>query len=214
MDEAARELVSDLVATALVDHCDARFAPDWDANATLVDASGQPVDVRGLVAAATEKGSADWLVRALEDEGVPGSYSIDVAALEEEQAHGREPLVQAVAACVQWRRVRIVVVAENALVVKRMGWRESVSAAFTHGHGDVYGNAVSHVASLPLEQLLADRRATVYRWEQVGPARLAGRRLTLGLDGRNHRFRVRRRAVAGDLAGTLREHLGPRLALS
>lgn len=214
VEAGARELVADMVATALVEHCDARFAPDWDRGFALVDAAGQPVDVDGLVAGAVEDRSGDWLVRALESEGVPATYSIDLGQLDAEDAEDREPVVQSVAACIKWRRVRILVVAENALIVKRIGFGESLAAAARHGGTDVYVNAVRQVVSTPLPQLLADRRATVYEWDRVGAARLSGKRLALALDGKSHRFRVRPRDVAGDLTESLRHHLGDRLAVA
>ncbi len=45
----------------------------------------------------------------------------------------------------------------------------------------------------------------------MGAARLTRGRLVLALDGRTHRLRVKRSAVVGDLADSLRQHLGDRL---
>jgi hypothetical protein len=214
VDRAAHAMVRDLVASALVERCGARFPCDWDGGGTLLDADGRVVDVAGFVSAVVEEGSADWLVDALADEGVPPSYAIDVAALDAEDERGREPVVQSVASCVHWRKLRIVVVAENALIVKRLGWGESLRAAGRHGHGDAYRNGAAYVAGLAVAQLLEDRRARVYGWDRVARARLTRGRLVLALDGRTHRLRVKRKAVVGNLAESLHQHLGERLVLA
>ena len=210
-DVAARAMVRDLVASALVERGGARFPCDWDGADTLVDDSGRTIDVAGLVSDVVQQGAATWLVDALADEGVPPSYAIDVAALDAEDLRDREPAVQSVASCIHWRRLRFVVVAENGLVVKRLGWGEALRAAGRHGHWDAYRNGAAYVAGLTVPQLLADERATLYDWDQVGPARLTRGRLVLALDGRTHRLRVKRAAVLGDLAGSLQQHLGDRL---
>jgi GTP cyclohydrolase II len=68
------------------------------------------------------------------------------------------------------------------------------------------------VASTPLPRLLEDRRAEVFSWDQVGPTTLQGTRLALTLDGKRRRMRIKKHAVSGDLLGSLRQHLGERLA--
>lgn len=211
VDAAAQAMVRNLVASALVDRAGARFPCDWDGASTLVDESGRTIDVAGLVSGVIEQGSARWLLDALADEGISPSYAIDVAALDAEDLRDREPMVQSVASCIHWRRLRIVVVAENALVVKRLGWGEAFKAAGRHQHGDAYRTGAAYVASLTVSELLEDDRATVYDWDRVGAARLTRRRLVLALDGRTHRLRVKRSAVVGDLDESLRQHLGDRL---
>ena len=211
VERAARAMVRDLVTSALVERCGASFPCDWDGTGVLLDADGRPINVAGLVTGVVEQGSAEWLVEALTDEGVSAAYAIDVTALDAADERNREPVIQSVASCVQWRKLRIVVVAENALIVKRLGWGESLRAAGRHGQGDAYRNGAAHVAGLTVTQLLDDKRATVYGWDRVGRARLTRRRLVLALDGRTHRLRVKRKAVVGNLAESLHQHLGERL---
>ncbi len=214
---AARVLVTAAVSAALVEHCGARFIMDWDATDALVGPDGHPVDVAGLVDGTTDSESADELIRALAEEGVPLSFSVDPATVDTGDGAGprtREPIVQSVAVCVHWRRMRVLVIAESALIVKRVGMIEGIAAAFRHGSMDGYRTAMLHVASMSLPRLLEDRRAEVFSWDRVGPAALSGRRLALTLDGKRRHIRVKKHVTAGDLLGSLRQHLGERLAVA
>ncbi len=214
VEAVARGLVTDAVTAALVEHCGAHFKVDWDTEGALVDGAGEPIDVRGLVAAAVEGRSADWLMQILESEGVPSSYSVDPSTVDRSAAHADVPVVHSVAACVSWRRLRVLVVGDHGILVKRLGLGEGFAAALRHGRTDPYLTAVHHVASIPMPRLLEDRRATLVPWDRVGSARISGRRLALALDGRNHRMKVQPQAVAGDLVGSLQLHLGERLAVA
>jgi Zn-dependent protease with chaperone function len=207
---AARSLVRASVSGALVAHCGARFCLAWDSSEALVDPDGQRIDVAGAVDAVTDKVSADQLIRALVAEGVPASFTVDGA---EADIGAREANLQAVAVCVNWRRLRVLVLADDELIIKRVGLVEGLSAMFRPGAtADGYYNAMLHVASIPLERLRADSRAQVFGWEQVGAAVVTGTRLALTLDGKQHRMRLKRHAIAGDLVGSLRLHLGRALA--
>ncbi len=215
VDSAARVLVRSAVAAALVEHCGARFALDWDATNALVGADGHAIDVAGLVDGTTNGETAQLLIQALTEEGVPMSFAVDpdeVDAANGAGPHTLEPIMHAVAAGVHWRRMRVLVVADNALIVKRMGMLEGIAAAFRHGAADGYRIAMLHVASTPLPRLLEDRRAEVFSWDRVGPTALRGTRLALTLDGKRRRMRVKKYAISGDLLGSLRQHLGERLA--
>jgi Zn-dependent protease with chaperone function len=209
VDSAARSLVKAAVAAALVEHCDARFTLDWDATNALVGPDGHRIDVAGLVDSTTDSESAELLIQALTDEGVPMSFAVAPAAV---GPHTREPTIQAVAVGVHWGRTGVVVVADNALIIKRMGVIYWIASTFRHGHSDAYRPAMLRVASTPLPRLLEDRRAEVFSWDQVGPTTLRGTRLTLTLDGKPRRLRVKKHAVSGDLVGSLGQHLGERLA--
>ena len=215
VDSAARALVKAAVAAALVEHCGARFALDWDATNALVGPDGHRIDVAGLVDGTTDRDTAELLIQALTDEGVRMSFAVDPAAVDAANGagpHTREPTIQAVATGVHWRRTRVVVVANNALVIKRMGMIEGVAAIFRHGMSDGYRTAMLHVASTPLPRLLEDRRTEVFSWDQVGPTTLRGARLALTLDGKPRRMRIKKHAVSGDLPGSLRQHLGERFS--
>lgn len=214
VEAVARGLVADTVAAALVEHCGARFDVDWDTDGTLVDGAGEPIDVQGLVTAAVDARSADWLIELLESEGVPVSFSVDPATVDAGSARAGVPAVHSVAACVSWRRLRVLVVGDHGILVKRMGLGEGFKAALRHGRTDPYLTAVHHVASIPMPRLLEDRRSTVVPWDRVGSARISGRRLALALDGKKHRLKVQPQAVAGDLVGSLQRNLGDRLALA
>jgi len=180
----------------------------------LVDPDGQRIDIAALVDETTDRESAELLMQALAEEGVPMSFAVDPATVDAAngEAHTREPIMHAVAAGVQWRRMRVLVVADNALIVKRMGLIEGVAALFRHGGSDGYRNAMLHVASLALPRLLEDRRAEVFSWDRVGPSTLRGTRLALTLDGKRRRIRIKKHATSGDLLGSLHHHLGERLA--
>jgi Zn-dependent protease with chaperone function len=214
VDAVARALVKDAIGSALVEHCGARFTVDWDNNDALVDPEGQPIDVAGLVTATVERRSADVIIQALEAEGVPPWFAVDPATVDAQAARGRDPVVHSVAACVSWRRMRILVVSDLGLIVKRLGFGEGFAAALRHGGLDPYRTAVQHVASMPLPQLLEDRRASAFSWDRVGHARVSGTRLALALNGKNHRMRVQAQAVAGDLVGSLHQQLGERLTIA
>ncbi|HEX6150868.1 M48 family metallopeptidase [Nocardioides sp.] len=205
---AARDLVSHAVSAALIDHCDARFTIDWDRTGALVGEDGHEVDVAALVAEAVDRESAELLIRALEDEGVPTSVSFDATGRTVTDADEVEPEVLSVAACVHWRRTRVLVVSDCGLIIKRLGLVEGVRAAFRHRSADGYRTATLHVASLPIDRLLDDRRATLFAWDQIDSAALSGSRLRLTIDGRNRRFRVVRYAVSGDLMSSLELFLG------
>jgi len=213
-EAAARDLVGGAVATALVEHCEARFTVDWERTGVLVGSDGHEVDVAGLVASVTDRTSAQLLVSALEEEGVPTSSSPDVAAPTMTRFHDVDPEVLSVATCVHWRRLRVVVASDSGLIIKRIGMGEGIAAAFRHRSADGYRTAMLHVASLPITRLLDDRRATLFTWDQVDSAALSGLKLKLTLAGRNRRLRVVRYAVAGDLGDSLSQHLGARLALA
>ena len=213
VDSAARALVKAAVAVALVEHCGARFAVDWDATNALVGPDGHRIDVAGLVDGTTDSESAELLIQALTDEGVPMSFAVDPSAVDAANGpHTREPIMHAVAVGVNWFRTQVVVVADNALIIKRMGVIYWIASTFRHGHSDQYRPAMLRVASTPLPGLLEDRRAEVFSWDQVGLTTLKGTRLALTLDGKPRRMRVKKHAVSGDLPGSLRQHLGERLA--
>ena len=212
VDSAARSLVKAAVAAALVEHCGARFSLDWDATNALVGADGHPIDVAGLVDGITDRESAELLIQALAEEGVPPSFAVEPAAVDTANEHAREPIMHAVAVGVNLWRTRVVVVSDNALIIKRMGVIYWVASTFRHGHSDGYRPAMLHVASTPLPRLLEDRRAEVVSWDQIGPTTLRGTRLALSLDGKRRRMRIKKHAVSGDLLGSLRQHLGERLA--
>ncbi|HEX5860601.1 MAG TPA: M48 family metalloprotease [Nocardioides sp.] len=215
VDSAARILVVSAVSAALVEHCGARFVLDWDATDALVDPEGHAIDVAGLVESTTDRESADLVIRALAEEGVPMSFAVDPAEVDAADGAGTqalEPVMHAVAAGVHWCRTQIVVVADNALIIKRMGVIYWIAAAFRHSMSDGYRPAMLRVASTPLPRLLEDRRAEVFSWDQVGPTTLRGTRLALTLDGKPRRIRVKKHAIAGDLLGSLRQQLGERLA--
>jgi hypothetical protein len=207
-------MVRAAISAALVEHCGARFTIDWDDADAVVDPSGNRVDVRALLDDATDSGSADELLRVLEDEGVPLSFSVSPAEVEAEQLASREPVVHSVVTCVARRRtMRVLVVADNALIVKRLGMFEGFGASLRHRATDAYAKAMLHVASIPLPQLLEDRRAEVFPWDRVGSAVLRKRRLTVVLNGRRRRLKVKKTAIAGDFVGSLRQHLGERFAV-
>jgi hypothetical protein len=208
VDSAARALVKAAVAAALVEHCGARFALDWDATNAVVGPDGHRIDVAGLVDGTTDSESAELLIQALTDEGVPMSFAVEPSAVD----GPREPIMHAVAVGVHWFRTQVVVVADNALIIKRMGVIYWIASTFRNGHSDGYRPAMLRVASTPLPRLLEDRRAEVCSWDQVGPTTLQGTRLALTLDGKRRRMRIKKHAVSGDLLGSLRQHLGERLA--
>jgi Zn-dependent protease with chaperone function len=210
---AAETLVRSAVSAALVEHCGAHFTVAWDATDALVDPGGHPIDVAGLVEGTTDRESADLLIRALADEGVPQSFAVDPATVETAE-RDREPAIQSVAACVHWRRMRVLVVAESGLIVKRFGLIEGFIAAVKQGRLDGYRNAMLHVCSTPLPRLIEDRRAEVFSWDRVGPTAVSGTRLALTLNGKTRRIRVKPHATAGDLLDSLRQHLGERLAVA
>ncbi len=212
-DAAGLDLVVGAVATALVEHCEARFTVDWDRTDVLISADGHEVDVAGLVASVTDRESAQLLVSALEEEGVPTSTALDEAGPTVTAGHERGPAVLSVATCVHWRRMRVVVVSDTGLFIKRVGMVEGIAAAFRHRSADGYRTAMLHVSSLPVTRLLEDRRATLHAWDQVDSVALSGRRLRLSLAGGKRRVRIVRHAVAGDLAGSLQQQLGQRLVL-
>ncbi|HET9419914.1 MAG TPA: hypothetical protein VFO49_02170 [Nocardioides sp.] len=101
----------------------------------------------------------------------------------------------------------------NALILKRLGWGESLVAVFRHGSMDPMRTVVRHVASIPLPRLLEDPRAEVFTWDRVGATTVSGRVLALTLDGRVRRVRVETHRIAGDLVDSLRQHLGHRFVL-
>ena len=143
------------------------------------------------------------------------SFAVEPAAVDAANGagpHTREPIMHAVAVGVHWCRTQVVVVADNALIIKRMGVIYWIASAFRHSMSDGYRPAMLRVASTPLPRLLEDRRAEVFAWDQVGPTTLRGTRLALTLDGKLRRIRVKKYAISGDLLGSLRHHLGERLA--
>ena len=211
-DEMARMLVRAVVSAALVEHCGARYSIDWDTNEALLDPDGHRIDVTSLVDAVTDMDAAQRLIRVLAEEGVPMSFAVDPRSAD--LRGDGEPVVQSIAACAHWRRLRIVVVAENALIVKRIGWGESLVAVLRHGSMDPMRTVVRHVASIPLPKLLEDPRAEVFTWDRVGAATVSGRVLALTLDGRVRRVRVETHTIAGDdLVDSLRQHLGDQFVL-
>ncbi|MBD8870345.1 M48 family metallopeptidase [Nocardioides donggukensis] len=214
---AARHLVTSTIQAALVEHCGARFAPSWETTRSLVGPDGHPVDVRALVESVTDSASAADLLAVLADEGVPYTFAVDPAAVDAAHAAAdalREPMIQSVAILtIRWR-MRVLVVAENALILKRLGIRESLSAgALGSGGRDPFLSVLNFVAAIPLAQLLEDRRTEVFSWDDVGAATMKGTRLWLTLAGDRRRTRVKPHALAGDLTGSLAQHLGPRLTI-
>jgi hypothetical protein len=109
--------------------------------------------------------------------------------------------------------MRELAIADQGLVVKRMGMVEAVSAGIRHGSLDGYRTAMLLVASMPLPELIKDRRSRVYPWEQVESVTVRRKHLEMRLAGKYRRMKVVRHAVAGDLVGALGHHLGPRLVV-
>ncbi len=210
--EAARGLIGNAVAAALVDHCGARFAVDWHRTGVLVGEDGHEVDVDSLVASVVDRESADMLAELLRGEGIPTWEPLDGSVRTD--GTDPEPEVLAVATCVSWRRMRVVAVSDCGLIVKRVGLVEGCVAAFRHRSADGYRTGMLLVASTPIDALLADRRATLLPWDRIESATVSRTRFRLTSEGRTRRLKVVRHCVTGDLVGSLERHLGGRLTLS
>ena len=213
----ARSLVEAAVAAALVKHCNARFAHSWDSDTVLLDADGKQIDVRALVDSITDHGSAAAVSSLLRDVGVPLAFSVhptEADTLRTEIEGSVEPRTRAVAVCMKWPRMFVLVVADSALILKRLSVREGAVAMFRHLKVDGYLNAMHYVAAMPLARLVDDSRADVYTWDKVERVTVNGRNITVAAAGRVRRSRVKTHATAGDVLGTLGQHLGDRLTVA
>lgn len=209
----ARSLVTGAVEAGLIEHCGAHHAVDWGRGRRLLDAQGVEVDVDELVGTSIDRSSADWLLKALADEGVPPGFTVDPASVSSLRTPQAEPVVRAVAVCSHWLRQRVVAISDTGLLVKRLGWWEGLAATVRMVSLDRHRTALLHVSSMPLPALLSDLRTRFHPWESVDSVALHGRRLEFVVAGRRTRMRRIRSATSRDLVGALAVLLGNRFTL-
>jgi hypothetical protein len=177
LPHAAHQLVSSLVASALIDTRGARFRPDWGGPARLVDQHGREIELHdGIDQALT---SAEGLARVegwLAGHAVPMNYRPDPltnpapsapASGAAAAARSEMPQVLAVMAPVSGDGYRYMVILNVGLLLKKPDMGDRMHANL-HAYGNLGKAMVKRVTTKrTLDDLISDSKSLVIPWGRV-----------------------------------------------
>ena len=218
--EAVEVLVAALLASALVGQGAATHRMSWSALPTLVDSTGADLDLASLVNTTVgDPAAAQQLKEALLAEGIAMDFTPGAGPVPW-TPDAAEPLIHAVAVCVQARTLmRIVFVTDIGIAVKKIGVAEGLGLGLRQGTSDPYRAALRLGIGLSVPELSADRRTRIVPWAEIRAVdiRTSGRvpkalRIET-VDGSLTRVRVAEGRIAGDLLEALERFARDRLVV-